>query len=88
MKDAPLACPKCGGVKDWKCLNDPSANIQPDYNYPLLGAALAFIPLLGIIAALVQMVISLPVRLKRLKNRIFLDYRCEKCGYRMHYKSD
>ena len=90
MKDAPLTCPKCGEVKDWKCLNDPSANIEPDHNQ-LLGVVLACIPFLvylELIASLVLMAISLPVRLNRLKNQFCLDYRCEKCGYRKHYKPD
>ena len=73
MKTAPFACPKCGGEKDWKCLNDPSDNEMGRGKQALIQGAFGLLGL-GIANAFHK---GKP-----------LKYRCGKCGFAATYRPD
>ena len=89
MKNAPLFCPKCGEEKGWRCLNDPTVNIQLENEHPLADAAVASIfPVVGTVLAFFAMIKGLWIRLKQLWNKLFLVYKCDKCGYKGFFHAD
>lgn len=89
MKSAPFSCPKCGTEKEWRCLNDPTVNIQMENGHPIAGAAVASIlPIIGFFFGLLQIFMGLGIRLKQLWNKLFLVYKCEKCGYKGFFRAD